>query len=31
LQIYDKSKATGDYGIFQLGNTITNDTRCNWN
>jgi len=28
---YDRSEATGDYGIFQLGSTITNDARCTWN
>jgi len=28
---FDKSKATEDYGLFQLGSSITNDTRCTWN
>jgi len=28
---FDRSKATGDYGIFLLGSTITNDTGCTWN
>jgi len=28
---YDRSKATRDYGIFQLGCKITNDARCTRN